>query len=134
MTCTRGTDHSNERGSAEARRKRVAWLIEAFASNVLGYARCYRCGVLLYDRNNPPENLYERESPWMEGVTYTETFDGERCKPLTVDRIIPGCDGGTYKRTNIRPACEKCNCHEVGSRLRSTKKKTTKITRMKEAA
>jgi hypothetical protein len=28
---------------------------------------------------------------------------------VTVDRIIPGCKGGTYRRNNIRPACAKCN-------------------------
>lgn len=41
--------------------------------------RCYRCGALL-------------------------TAD-----TLTVDRIVPGCQGGTYKRSNIRPACPRCN-------------------------
>ena len=28
---------------------------------------------------------------------------------LTVDRIIPGEQGGTYRRENIRPACITCN-------------------------
>lgn len=28
---------------------------------------------------------------------------------LTVDRIIAGLDGGTYERSNIRPACASCN-------------------------
>lgn len=28
---------------------------------------------------------------------------------LTVDRIIPGAEGGTYRRDNIRPACQPCN-------------------------
>jgi hypothetical protein len=41
--------------------------------------RCYRCGALL-------------------------TAD-----TVTVDRITPGCQGGTYARTNIRPACGTCN-------------------------
>ncbi len=27
---------------------------------------------------------------------------------LTVDRIVPGCEGGTYRRDNIRPACKPC--------------------------
>ena len=31
---------------------------------------------------------------------------------LTVDRIIPGILGGTYKRDNIRPACLHCNSVE----------------------
>ena len=41
--------------------------------------RCYRCGELL-------------------------TVD-----MVSADRIKPGCDGGTYIRTNIRPACKRCN-------------------------
>lgn len=28
---------------------------------------------------------------------------------ITVDRIIPGCQGGRYVRGNIRPACLRCN-------------------------
>jgi hypothetical protein len=40
--------------------------------------RCYRCGHLL-------------------------TVD-----TVSADRIIPGCRGGTYRRNNIRPACERC--------------------------
>jgi 5-methylcytosine-specific restriction endonuclease McrA len=46
--------------------------------------------------------------------------DGEKCPcwrcgvmldddTVTVDRIIPGCEGGTYRRENIRPACGPCN-------------------------
>jgi hypothetical protein len=41
--------------------------------------RCYRCGVLMTEAT------------------------------LTVDRIKPGCHGGTYARSNIRPACGTCN-------------------------
>lgn len=33
---------------------------------------------------------------------------------LTVDRIIPGSHGGTYRRTNIRPACQPCNNRDGG--------------------
>lgn len=35
---------------------------------------------------------------------------------LTVDRIIPGIEGGTYRRDNIRPACGYCNS-STGSAL-----------------
>jgi hypothetical protein len=27
---------------------------------------------------------------------------------MVVDRILPGCRGGTYQRTNIRPQCHGC--------------------------
>jgi hypothetical protein len=34
---------------------------------------------------------------------------------ISVDRYpIMGCDGGTYRRDNIRPACRPCNASEGG--------------------
>ena len=39
---------------------------------------------------------------------------------LTVDRIIPGCRGGTYRRDNIRPSCGFCNS-SIGGATRSLK-------------
>ena len=47
--------------------------------------RCYRCGALLT----------------------TDT--------VTVDRVVPGCQGGTYVRSNIRPACGPCNSETGGA-------------------
>lgn len=119
----RGTSNGNERGSSEQRRQRKNWMLEIFAADkklvritwwdgrvevdtlVLGAetllrmfpesvisavevptCRCYRCGKLL----------------WFE--------------TLTVDRVIPGCKGGTYRRNNIRPACSGCNS-ETGAPL-----------------
>ena len=43
---------------------------------------------------------------------------------ITVDRIVPGCEGGTYARSNIRPACLTCNSLE-GTALRERRKKET---------
>jgi len=106
MTTTRGTSNSNARGSSYSRARRRQWLLEHYRANVdwhpypprinagnevpLGEGepacRCYRCGKLLTDNT------------------------------VTVDRIIPGRDGGTYRRTNIRPACGLCNS-ETGGRL-----------------
>lgn len=54
--------------------------------------RCYRCGRLLCEAPGTPFHV-------------------------TVDRIIPGCRGGTYRRSNIRPACLSCNS-ETGARLK----------------
>lgn len=107
----RGTTNGNARGSSEDRRQRREWLVETFradmdvvehdlgpyiistpagvmVSGVKPACRCYRCGKLL-------------------------TVD-----TVTVDRIIPGCKGGTYRRTNIRPACGLCNS-ETGGSVRS---------------
>lgn len=108
----RGTTNGNARGSTEDRRRRREWLVETYRANqdlrieqvLIGgkpfdhptgvwpglgdpACRCYRCGVLL-------------------------TVD-----TVTVDRIVPGCQGGTYRRNNIRPACGPCNS-ETGGRTR----------------
>lgn len=106
MSLARGTSNGNVSGSAESRRRRKHWLLAEYRADVdlglegsfgnpivhdfgppvtvpLGLGvpacRCYRCGTLL-------------------------TFD-----TVTVDRRIPGCEGGTYRRNNIRPACGSCN-------------------------
>ena len=98
----RGTTNKNARGGSDERRRRRAWLVETYRANVdvmvielfhgpmtievvrgteggQPACRCYRCGTLL-----------------------TEST-------VTVDRIKPGCQGGTYRRDNIRPACGTCN-------------------------
>lgn len=110
MTVTRGTTNSNDRGSSYSRRRRREWLVETYRANEdvcpdqaacsswpfdsehthpagdgEPACRCYRCGVLL-------------------------TVD-----TVSVDRIIPGCMGGTYRRDNIRPACLTCNSSTGGA-------------------
>ena len=85
----RGTTNGNARGSAEDRRRWREWLVATYAADVqlggLAACRCYRCGRLL------------------------TVLD------VTVDRIVPGCQGGTYRRTNIRPACAHCNSATGGA-------------------
>lgn len=95
----RGTTNGNARGGSDDRRRRREWLVQTYRADadvivipfnppvttatLVGMGepacRCYRCGKLL-------------------------TVD-----TLTVDRIVPGCQGGTYARSNIRPACGTCN-------------------------
>lgn len=162
MTATRGTTNTNDRGSAETRRRRRAWLVATYRADVregllvryvggpadrpdlarvelwiprryragrfprgpvtvdgliedfaddpafeivgrVPLCRCYRCGALLH-----------------AGVRPTETDDGVP-STVTVDRIIPGCRGGTYRRDNIRPACTDCNS-ETGGATRGSKR------------
>ena len=128
----RGTSNGNAAGSSKDRRRRKAWLLETYRADrdlliveagpagaweqpVVGpvdvrlwvldvelpftrvepACRCYRCGRLLIITDN-------QEDP----------------RRLTVDRITPGCQGGTYRRANIRPACGKCNS-ETGGATRS---------------
>lgn len=113
---TRGTTNKNVSGNNEDRRRRRAWLVETYRADVdadelerigdarmfgttlgKGYpaCRCYRCGCLL-------------------------TID-----TVTVDRIVPGCYGGTYRRNNIRPACGPCNS-STGAALASVPKNRSK--------
>lgn len=87
---TRGTTNGNRRGSTADRRARKLWLLKTYRANLSltrngGYCRCYRCGCLL------------------------------DVHTLTVDRIIPGVHGGTYRRNNIRPACGTCNSKHGGA-------------------
>lgn len=111
----RGTTNGNARGSSYERRRRRAWIMEAWASDVRHFTRCYRCGVLLY---NPDDEAVEvgtgqgYPARWVirKGNFYTASA-------LTLDRIVPGCKGGTYRRNNIRPACGACNS-ETGGALR----------------
>lgn len=76
----RGTTNRNVRGNTRDRDARRKWLLKTYQSSAgPGTCRCYHCGLVL-----------------------TEST-------VTVDRIIPGAQGGTYRRNNIRPACGKCN-------------------------
>lgn len=111
----RGTTNGNARGGSDDRRRRREWLVATYRANedlmVLELyhgslnvgvnpgtknaepaCRCYRCGLLL-------------------------TAD-----TLTVDRIIPGCQGGTYARNNIRPACGSCNSSTGATTRRKAKR------------
>lgn len=75
----RGTSNRDERGNTKQRAQRRAWILEVWASDVKGFVRCYRCGIKL-----------------------TEST-------MTIDRIVPGCQGGKYEKGNIRPCCSPCN-------------------------
>lgn len=108
----RGTSNGNVRGSSYDRRTRRAWLMRTYTSNIEGYVRCYRCGCLLYN-------------PDVVDPGWAARRIGEAAAfPLTADRIIPGCQGGTYRRTNIRPACASCNSETGGSLGAQRRRKT----------
>lgn len=100
----RGTTNGAVRGSSTDRRRRREWLVGTWRADVdvlvvelfhgpvfvpvpigsvgaLPACRCYRCGRLLTEAT------------------------------VTVDRVVPGCRGGTYKRDNIRPSCQACASH-----------------------
>jgi hypothetical protein len=128
VTAVRGTSNGNANGSAADRAARRTWLIETYRADVdvliwenevrgltlvteatsgwpsdpLPACRCYRCGRLLIDATAAGLD------PLAPDVAAFH---------VTVDRIIPGRDGGTYRRNNIRPACGACNS-ETGGKLR----------------
>ena len=100
----RGTTNGAVRGSSTDRRRRREWLVSTWRADVdvlvvelfhgpvfvpvpigsvgaLPACRCYRCGRLLTEAT------------------------------VTVDRVVPGCRGGTYRRENIRPSCQACASH-----------------------
>lgn len=73
---------------------------------------------------NARGNVYDRAArrAWLlttfgDGATAPcyrcdETLDDTT---ITVDRIVPGVLGGTYRRSNIRPACGPCNSETGGA-------------------
>lgn len=79
--------NGNERGSAEGRRRRKQWLLDTF-----GDGTTVMCHLELSDR-----------------CEMDLTFE-----TLTVERIVPGCQGGRYVRGNIVPACRPCQDHQGG--------------------
>ena len=97
MSTYRGTTNRDDRGNVHDRRRRREWLVSTFRANVDVHGqpacRCYRCGDLL-------------------------TVD-----TVTVDRRVPGCEGGTYwDKGNLRPACGTCNS-ETGGHLGAERKR-----------
>ena len=97
MPVTRGTSNSNERGSAAARRVRKQWLLDVFGNGDIAYC-CF------------------------QGCKEALTFD-----TITVDRYpLAGCEGGTYKRGNIRPMCGFHNS-STGAKLGHERKKAKEL-------
>lgn len=106
----RGGSNGNERGGSDARRRRREWLVQTFRADV---------NVIRIP------DLVKVADGWVESFILLpadqERPDSEpacrcfRCGTLltvdmvSADRIKPGCDGGTYRRENIRPACYRCN-------------------------
>lgn len=131
MTVTRSVRAEasrNERGSAESRRRRKRYLLDAYAANVEAL-------VLVDTGDDVLAVLQERDSAtalleeWSGQAVEWQVRPACRCyrcgdllvfETLTVDRIVPGCQKGTYRRTNIRPACFDCN-RETGNGVRSKK-------------
>jgi 5-methylcytosine-specific restriction endonuclease McrA len=112
---TRSTTNGNVRGSAQTRIRRRIWLVETYRANV----DLVRTPIgTIYGVASVGTSAEE----WAPGCTQVPACHCYRCGVLlsvdtvTVDRIIPGIKGGTYRRNNIRPACLGCNS-STGGRL-----------------
>lgn len=121
----RGTSNTNARGSSYERRRRREWLVDTFASDMLLIRVEWESGEVTYC--SPELSVRDlRELSVVVSAEQVKTCRCYRCGCLltvdtvTVDRIIPGCHGGTYRRSNIRPVCGKCNS-ETGAVLRRKK-------------
>lgn len=91
----RGTTNRNERGSSYERRARKQWLLDTYGNGITAPCSIRFDGDCL-------------------GVVDMVT--------LTTDRHpVPGVDGGTYAKDNIRPACGPCNSRH-GTQLREERK------------
>jgi hypothetical protein len=77
----RSSTNRNDRGGSHARRVRRRWLVTEFGDGV--HVACFQ--------QRSPRCLY--------------VLDETNVSP---DRIIPGCEGGTYRRGNILPSCLPC--------------------------
>lgn len=114
----RGTSNKNVSGNSDGPRSCKAWLVETYRADV-DVMRIYWPST---------DSWTERE--WSAGLERladrTERVPACRCYrcgrlltvvTVTVDRIIPGRQGGTYRRNNIRPACRDCR-PAAGSKAR----------------
>ncbi|MFT4081158.1 MAG: HNH endonuclease [Nocardioides sp.] len=114
LRTVRGTTNGNARGSSEDRRRRREWLVMTYRANV-------DAQVLDREAHDAAFVCIPRQCPHWLSVPACRCY---RCGELltvdtvTVDRIVPGCKGGTYRRNNIRPACQRCNS-ETGGGVRS---------------
>lgn len=89
MPARRGTTDRNSRGNATDRRARKQWLLDEFGDGKTA-ACAFDCGTMV-----DIDTIYVDRHP------------------------VPGCLGGRYVRTNIRPSCGSCNSR-FGATLRST--------------
>lgn len=92
----RGRRNSNERGGSKDRRARRAWLVTPEAG-FGGDGTQVPCQA--------PVGGKHRRKPQVCGTMVTAAT-------LFVGRIVPGHQGGTYRRDNIRPECPRCSCRE----------------------
>lgn len=90
----RGTSNRLVTGNSKDRARRRARIVERDGWPEVGLVLCHWCGCPLLQDEDP-------EAPGQS---------------VTMDRVVPGCEGGTYELDNLVPACGPCN-QERGGKL-----------------
>lgn len=100
--------YDSTRGNTTDRQRRKLWLIETYRADcVIAIPARFTVELII-----PADRADQYRQ---DGDTVHDCCRCYRCGKLltvdtvTVDRIRPGCQGGTYRRDNIRPACGRCN-------------------------
>lgn len=119
----RSTSNGNCRGNWLTRRARRARLLASYASDraVIRVTQLIDDVEQVWDFDVDVK-LAENTAQWYRDhgcyVTSVEVLPAVRCyrcgsvlteDRLTIDRIKPGVEGGTYADENCRPACGTCN-------------------------
>jgi len=109
MVTRRGTTNRNVRGNSEDRRRRREYLVATYAADMVYFEHPEKEDrVVVMDRTPQAKQLEE----W--GWTKYHLCRCYRCGKLldvnsvSPDKIKPQALGGTYRRENIRPACDGC--------------------------
>ena len=116
MVAQRGTSNSNLRGNTEDRRRRRQWLVENWPADWEWYEHPEKEGRVVVQVGTP-QAAQLREWGWVARPLCRcyrcgTLLDEDSVSP---DRIKPGCEGGTYRRENIRPCCSRCNSQTGGA-------------------
>lgn len=132
----RGTTNGNDRGNSNDRRRRREWLVDTFRANqdvvhIWGDNADLQGPPTWISETFSGPGLVQLQQSWGRVALWLPACRCYRCgrlltvQTVTVDRIIPGCEGGTYRRNNIRPACGTCNS-ETGGALAGRRKEASR--------
>lgn len=91
--------NGNQRGSAAERRRRRQWLLDVFGDGVTVMCHLEVSDYCLMDLD---------------------------IHTVTVDRVVPACEGGRYVRGNIQPACRPCSDRQ-GGLLRAEQRRNAQV-------
>jgi 5-methylcytosine-specific restriction endonuclease McrA len=132
--------YDSTRGNVTDQQRRREWLLETYRADVDAV-------TIEYVRSGEAE-VWFAKSPRDQQIMIDQLEDDDafrlisvefacrcyRCgklltlATLTVDRIVPACKGGTYRRTNIRPSCSDC-ANKQGGELRAENRSNVPVVR-----